>query len=90
MMSEQKPELLGLADAVAELPRGWWWSGGVCGLTCHASIGPDFQGASPEMLAAFDDGFHADIAQPTTLAAAIMDCIAQAEEAIRALPTVPA
>ena len=89
-MSEQKPELVGLADAVAELPSGWWWSGGVCGLTCHASIGPDFQGASPEMLAAFDDGFHADNAQPTTLAAAIMDCIAQAKESIRTLPPVPA
>lgn len=85
MTENVSPEIVGLSDAIAELPKGWWWSGGVCGFSCHASIGPDVKFASEDLLMAFDDGFHADIEQPSTLGAAIMDCIAQAEEAIRTL-----
>jgi len=74
-----------LTSAVAKLPKGWWWSGGVCSVSCHASIGPDVAYVGQPMLNAFDDGFHADLAQPATLAEAVRDCIEQAEEAIRAL-----
>lgn len=74
-----------LAAAVAELPEGWWWSGGVCSVSCHASIGPDRAYVGQPMLNAFDDGFHVDLAQPATLAQAVKACIAQAKEAIVAL-----
>lgn len=74
-----------LAAAVSKLPHGWWWSGGVCSVSCHASIGPDRAYVGQPMLNAFDDGFHADLAQPATLAEAVRACIEQAEEAIRAL-----
>lgn len=56
-----------LARMEAELP-GWWWSTGSCSVSAHASIGPDVNGQSKGLLEmkTFDDGFHADLARPST------------------------
>jgi hypothetical protein len=70
--------LAGFADAVSELPGGWWFSVGVCSVSCHASIGPDVAYCDKATLIAFDEGFHADIPQPSTVAGALRDCIEQA------------
>ena len=75
----------GIAAALAQLPVGWWWCGGVCSVSCHASIGPDRAYISEPMLTTFDSGFHADIGQPSTLSEALLDCIEQATAAITQL-----
>lgn len=75
----------GMAAALAQLPVGWWWCGGVCSVSCHASIGPDRAYIPEPMLTAFDSGFNADIGQPATLSEALLDCIAQATAAIAEL-----
>ncbi len=47
---------------------GWWWIAGLCGLTGHASIGPDYNGPHRERLLRefpiekFDAGFDVDLA----------------------------
>ena len=47
---------------------GWWWIAGICGLTGHASIGPDYNGPHRERLLRefpiekFDAGFDVDLA----------------------------
>ena len=74
-----------LLAAVSELPAGWWWSGGVCSVSCHATIGPDRAYIGQPILNAFDDGFDADLAQPATLAEALRDCIEQAKTALALL-----
>lgn len=72
----------GMPDALAKLPIGWYWTGGVCSVSCHASIGPDRAYIPQAMLNAFDSGFHADVDQPSTLSEALLDCIEQATAAI--------
>jgi len=73
-----------------DLPA-WWWTVGLCSLTGHASIGPDYNGHERERLFAefppehFDAGFHADLAPGGSLQAAcdaLMDCYQQALAAI--------
>ena len=77
-----------------DLP-GWWWTVGLCNLTGHASIGPDYNGPDRARLLAafpvdlFDAGFDADLAPGGSLQAAcdaLMDCHQQAIVAISALP----
>ena len=75
----------GMTAALARLPVGWWWCGGVCSVSCHASIGPDSAYVPEPMLTAFTNGFHADIGQPSTMSEALLDCIAQATAAIAEL-----
>ena len=58
----------GFAEALALVPKGWWWSVGVCSVSCDASIGPDVAYCDKETLIAFDSGFHADVPQPSTVA----------------------
>lgn len=53
---------------------GWWWTVGKCGLTCHASVGPDRAFVAEPELSRFDVGFHADISNPSTPALAL--CVA--------------
>lgn len=59
---------------------GRWLSFGECSVSCHASCGPDRKGANADLLAErlFDDGFHADLDQPSTMARAIADVMEQA------------
>jgi len=62
-----------LALAGRVLP-GWWWTAGKCGLTCHASVGPDRAFIAEPDLSKYDAGFHADIPNPSTPAIAL--CVA--------------
>jgi hypothetical protein len=82
-VSDWSQDALGdLAQAISMLPPGWWWSGGICSVSCHASVGPDRASCDDGTLKAFDAGFHCDIDQLATLAQALEDCCAQAWEAL--------
>lgn len=65
-----------------ELP-GWWWTTGDCSITSHASIAPDRNGEEAKLLfkKEFDEGFHADISQPTTPALALCVAFLRAQQA---------
>lgn len=41
-----------LDDAVTLVPKGWWWTLGLCGVSGDASIGPDYNGTHRERLLA--------------------------------------
>lgn len=68
---------VGIELAIAEFRRrlpGWWYSLGECQVSCDASCAPT--GLTPDIGlipsdARFDSGFHADLRQPSTLAAAL-------------------
>lgn len=94
-MSEEiwQPETIGTLNKAikrieTELP-GWWWSGGACSVSAHASVGPDMNSRDKALLEhrQFDEGFHADLAQPASVGEALQDCIDQALAAKRALAT---
>ena len=75
-----------LALAVSIIERempGWWWSGGVCSVSAHASCGPDAAGPDADllMIKLFDEGFHADCPQPVQLADALRLAFTQAWQA---------
>lgn len=65
----------------AALP-GWWYTMGRCGLTCHASIGPDRFYIEQPFLNRYDKGFDADIPNPTTCEAALDEAVAKALAAL--------
>ncbi|TXN33943.1 hypothetical protein [Methylobacterium sp. WL19] len=78
-------------DAAREVARralpDFWMSSGLCSLTGHASIGPDYNGPAGERLrgewpeADFHSGFHADLAPgdgPHRECYAILSCMLQA------------
>jgi hypothetical protein len=79
--------------AVSVLNRvlpGWWHTAGLCSLTGHASIGPDYNGPDGERLRRefpperFDAGFDADLAPgdgTARLCQALMNCLVQALKA---------
>jgi hypothetical protein len=86
-----------LDEAVAaftkELP-GWWRSVGDCSVSAHASCGPegqhqggvdayllDSEARLPREKRAFDNGFHADLPQPSTPALALLNVLEQAKAA---------
>ncbi|TNC14866.1 hypothetical protein FF100_04620 [Methylobacterium terricola] len=54
-------------DLIRRVLPDWWASSGLCSLTGHASIGPDYNGPAAERLKAewpeerFHEGFHADL-----------------------------
>lgn len=53
---------------------GWWWAAGRCGLTWHASVGPDRAFIAEPDLSKYDAGFHVHIPNPSTPAIAL--CVA--------------
>lgn len=72
-----------IADFKATLP-GWWFTVGECQVSCDASCAPTRE--SPDIAridddARFNDGFHADLSQPSTMADALRDVTRQALEA---------
>lgn len=75
-----------------EVLPGWWYSVGECSVSCDASCGPDRTGPDATLLSIrqFDDGFHSDLPQPSTMADALRDVTAQAIEARSAEPVVSA
>lgn len=86
-MSDWQPEpKADLTAVIARVERelpGWWWSVGSCSISAHASIGPDLAGSDKHLLEIkeFDDGFHADLSRPSTIAEALTQCI---DEAVKA------
>lgn len=86
----------GLEAAVTEfklaLP-GWWFRVCECQVSADASCGPTRESPHIELIPVdrqFDDGFHADLLQPATMADALRDVQAQALAAIDAALTPPA
>ena len=77
-----------IADFKAALP-GWWFTVGECQVSADASCGPTTE--APQHIALipldhrFDDGFHADLAQPATMAEALQTVQQDALEAIARL-----
>jgi len=77
----------GLEAAIAEFKAalpGWWYSTGECQVSADASCGPTRESPDINLIAKdrrFDDGFHADLLQPTTMADALRDVMQQALEA---------
>jgi hypothetical protein len=63
----------------SKLP-GWWFSVGACHVTSDASVCPDtagadvwlFQTGDRDVTKFFDDGFHADLYPPATMADALI------------------
>lgn len=75
-----------IAEFRATLP-GWWYSVCECSVSCDASCGPDRNWCDAHLLAdrLFDEGFHADLKQPSTLAEALRHVMAQGVAAKAAL-----
>ncbi len=77
-----------LSKVIARLEEalpGWWWSVGSCHVSSHASIGPDRIGPDAMLLhnKEFDEGFHADLPQPSTCAEALNAVIYEASELLK-------
>jgi hypothetical protein len=68
-----------LAQVIASVPKGWWWSVGECSVSCDATIGPDVAYCDKATLVRFDSGIMADLAQPSTPAEALRAAIATYE-----------
>jgi hypothetical protein len=68
-----------IATFTKTLP-GWWFSVGLCHVSADASCAPDSAGVDAELLneKLFDDGFHADLLPPATMADALLEVMAQA------------
>lgn len=63
----------------------WWFSVGECDISCDASIAPMKASPDIDMIPfdhRFNDGFHVDLPQPSTLADALREAIIDAKEAI--------
>lgn len=81
--SPAQPVTTSLDATVALLERvlpGWWFTVGRCGLTCHASVGPDRAFIQETLLSLYDDGFNADLPNPSTPALALCVAILKAVE----------
>lgn len=81
---------VGIEQAITEFKQalpGWWFTVGECQVSADASCGPTRESPHIELIKfdrAFDDGFHADLPQPATMADALRDVQEQALEAINA------
>jgi len=80
----------GLEQAIAQFKAslpGWWFSVSECQVSADASCGPTIESPDIALISAdrrFDDGFHADLPQPATMADALKDVMDQALAALRA------
>ncbi len=74
----------GIEGAIAEFKRtlpGWWFSLGECQVSCDASCAPTALSGDIALIPRddrFNSGFHADLPQPSTLAAALRCALAEA------------
>lgn len=76
-----------IAEFKATLP-GWWYSICECQVSCDASCAPTTETDDIDLIRFnpdFDSGFFAYLAQPSTLAEALRDVMAQALKAKSAL-----
>lgn len=86
----QTSPAVGLEAAIAEFKAvlpGWWFTVGECQVSADASCGPTKESPHVGLISIdrrFDDGFHADLPQPSTLSDALRDVMAQALVAIGA------
>lgn len=65
---------------------GWWFSLGECQMSAYASCAPTVESEHIALIARdsrFDTGFHADLPQPATMAAALLDVMRQAVLAVQ-------
>jgi len=77
-----------IADFKVALP-GWWFSVGECQVSADASCGPTRESEHIGLVSVdrrFDDGFHADLPQPATMADALRDVQTQAIAALSEQP----
>lgn len=78
----------GLEAAIAEFKAalpGWWFSVCECQVSCDASCAPTSESSHLALIPRderFNNGFHADLPQPSTLAAALRTVMDAAVEAI--------
>jgi hypothetical protein len=75
-----------IIDFKLALP-GWWFTVGECQVSADASCGPTRESVHLDLIKVdkrFDDGFHADLPQPASMADALRDVMAQAMSAIEA------
>jgi hypothetical protein len=66
---------------------GWWFTVGECQVSADASCGPTRESEHLALIRLdkrFDDGFHADLPQPASMADALRNVMAQAASAIEA------
>lgn len=73
-----------IARFKAELP-GWWFMVCECQMSCDAICAPTTESPQIDLIAvnpAFDSGFHADLVQPSSLAAALDHVRGQALAAV--------
>jgi hypothetical protein len=75
----------GLEQAIADFKEalpGWWFSVCECQVSCDASCAPTPESEDIYLIEqagdAFDQGFHADLPQPSTLADALREVMRQA------------
>jgi hypothetical protein len=70
-----------IAEFKAALP-GWWYSLGECQVSCDASCAPTPDSPDIDRVQhagdCWDAGFHTDLPQPSSLAAALRDVMQQA------------
>jgi hypothetical protein len=77
----------GLEAAIAEFKAalpGWWFTVGECQMTADASCAPTTESPDIALIRLdrqFNDGFHAGLPQPATMAEALADVVRQALEA---------
>ncbi len=79
-----------LEDAIFEFKRalpGWWFTVGECQVSADASCGPTRESDHIALIprdSRFDEGFHADLPQPATMANALDTVLREALAAIAA------
>lgn len=79
----------GIEQAVSEFKRvlpGWWFTIGECQVSADASCAPTRESEHITLVGKdrrFDDGFHADLPQPSTMADALRDVQSQAISALK-------
>ncbi len=71
-----------VAAFTAALP-GWWFSVGLCHVSADASCAPDSAGPDEDLLndRLFENGFHAALLPPATMADALHEVMLQALKA---------
>lgn len=90
-MNWQTSPATGLEAAIAEFKTklpGWWFTVGECQVSADGSCGPTRESPHIALIAQdnrFNEGFHADLPQPATMAEALRDVMDQATSALAAL-----
>ena len=86
-------DTVGLERAIAEFKAklpGWWYTVGECQVSADASCAPTTESDDIKLIprdCRFDDGFHADLTQPSTPADALRAVMNEGLAAKRALAT---